>query len=73
MQIINKDKGFTVFAYVRLRLSLMANPNVTRNAKSCNYHIHTVEVVGSNPAVPTIKSTTYEGLASRFGAIGAKV
>ena len=23
-------------------------------------HLHTVEVVGSNPAVPTIKSTTYE-------------
>jgi hypothetical protein len=22
-------------------------------------HLHTVEVVGSNPAVPTIKSTTY--------------
>jgi hypothetical protein len=23
-------------------------------------HLHTVEVVGSNPAVPTIKSTTYK-------------
>src|SRR5271155_3264707 len=32
-------------------------------------HLHTVEVVGSNPAVPTIKSTTYEDSASRFGAI----
>jgi hypothetical protein len=29
-------------------------------------HLHTVEVVGSNPAVPTIKSTTYKMTSERL-------
>ena len=32
-------------------------------------HLHTVEVAGSNPAAPTIESTTYGSLPKRFGSI----
>ena len=32
-------------------------------------HLHTVEVAGSNPAAPTIESTTYDVFRARFGSI----
>src|SRR6266550_2081646 len=37
--------------------SSCSDPRAHNSAVEC--HLHTVEVVGSNPAVPTIKSTTY--------------
>jgi hypothetical protein len=54
MQITNNYKGFIVFAYVRLRLSLTIYSHVTHTSEIGYYRLHTVEVVGSNPAVPTI-------------------
>src|SRR5271169_6952277 len=41
-------------------------PGAHNSAVEC--HLHTVEVVGSNPAAPTIESTSYKSLSSARSA-----
>ena|SRR5580698_5484748 len=47
------------------------NPRALNSAVEC--HLHTVEVAGSNPAAPTIESTTYGLLFGRFSSICSKL
>jgi hypothetical protein len=58
-----------LFLTLANRMTSMVFKRFRAHNSAVECHLHTVEVVGSNPAVPTIKSTTYEDPAFRFGAI----
>ena len=53
----------------RRHVNLTAVPPPLRGLKRAHNsavecHLHTVEVAGSNPAAPTIKSITYKGITA---------
>src|SRR3984885_14540913 len=50
--------------------TLLSDPRPGAHNSAVECHLHTVEVVGSNPAVPTIKSTTYWRFTLSGAAVG---